>query len=91
MAKNVHVVPRDDKWAVRREGNVRATSVHATQAGAIERARQIASNERSEVVIHRADGRIRERDSYGRDPMPPKEPRRVLFPLDGGRAPLPKR
>lgn len=91
MARNVHVVRRDGGWAVRLEGNVRATSVHHTQAGAIEKARQIAINERSEVVIHRADGRIRDRDRYRKDPLPPKSPRKVLFPLTGEPHPLPKR
>lgn len=91
MAKNVHVVRRDGGWAVRREGNERATSVHDTQAGAIARAKQIAINERSEVVIHRADGRIRDRDRYRKDPLPPREPRKVLFPLDDERASLRKR
>lgn len=80
MAKNQHVVPFDGKWAVRGEGNARSTSVHETQSEAIEAAREIARNQRSELVIHRTDGRIRERDSYGNDPFPPKVPRKVLFP-----------
>lgn len=80
MAKNQHVVPYDGGWAVRGEGNQRATSTHGTQAEAIDAAREIASNQRSEVVIHRPDGRIRDRDSYGSDPLPPKTPRKVLFP-----------
>jgi Uncharacterized protein conserved in bacteria (DUF2188). len=65
---NQHVVPHAGRWAVRGEGNKRVTSTHDTQAEAIERARRIATRERSEVVIHRPDGRIREKDSYGSDP-----------------------
>ena len=80
MAKNQHVIPHKDGWAVRGEGNERTTSVHDTQAEAIEAAREIARNQRGELVIHRPDGRIRERDSYGNDPFPPKSPREVLFP-----------
>ena len=79
MAKNQHVVPYEGGWAVRGEGNERPTSVHDTQADAIDAAREIAKHQRSELVIHRTDGRIRDRDSYG-DPLPPKEPRKVLFP-----------
>jgi len=56
---------------VRGEGNSRLTSIHGTQAEAIEAAREIAINQSSEVVIHRADGRIRDKDSYGKDPFPP--------------------
>lgn len=70
--KNQHVVPHDDGWAVRGAGNSRATSVHDTQAQAIERGRDIAQNQGSELLIHGRDGRIRERDSHGKDPYPPK-------------------
>ena len=80
MGKNIHVVPRDGEWAVRREGNERARSVHPTQEEAREEAVKIAKKEKTEVVIHRADGRIRDRDSYGSDPLPPKTPRKILFP-----------
>ncbi len=72
MGKNQHVVPADDQWGVRGEGNERLTSLHDTQAEAIERARQIAENQQSELLIHGRDGRIRARDSYGNDPYPPK-------------------
>lgn len=70
--KNQHVVPRDEQWAVRGAGNSRDTSHHGTQAEAERAAREIAINQKSEVLIHREDGRIRERNSYGRDPSPPK-------------------
>ena len=72
MGKNQHVVPRGDKWAVKGEGNRRATSVHEVQKEAIEAAREIARKQRSELFVHGQDGRIRERDSYGNDPYPPK-------------------
>lgn len=70
--KNQHVVRHEDGWAVRGEGNDRVTSVHDTQRAAIERARDIARNQESELLIHGEDGRIRARDSYGNDPFPPK-------------------
>ena len=59
-----HVVPQNGKWVVRRTGNKRATSVHNTQADAIKAASVIARNQRSEVIIHSRDGRIRQRASY---------------------------
>jgi hypothetical protein len=70
--KNQHVVPCGDEWAVRGAGNDRATSIHPTQAEAERAAREIAVNQQSEVVIHRPDGRIRDKNSYGHDPYPPK-------------------
>ncbi|WP_323810410.1 DUF2188 domain-containing protein [Sphingobium baderi] len=70
--KNQHVVPHENGWAVRGAGNSRATSVHETQAEAIGAARDIARNQQSELLIHGRNGQIRERDSFGNDPFPPK-------------------
>lgn len=70
--KNQHVVPHQDGWAVKGAGNQRDTSRHDTQAAAVRAAREIAINQKSEVLIHGENGRIRERNSYGKDPFPPK-------------------
>ena len=73
MAKrNQHVVPHKDGWAVRGAGSQRASSVHKTQKDAIRSARNTALRQRTEVVIHRPNGQIRDRNSYGNDPYPPK-------------------
>jgi len=71
--KNQHVVPHKDGWAVQGEGNSKATKVTPTQKDAIDAARQIAQNQQAEVVIHKRDGTIRDKDSYGKDPNPPKD------------------
>ncbi|MCP5285403.1 MAG: DUF2188 domain-containing protein [Burkholderiaceae bacterium] len=70
--KNQHVVPHPGGWAVKGAGNTRATSVHDTQAAATDAARRIAQHQGSELIIHRPDGRIRDKDSHGGDPFPPK-------------------
>lgn len=72
MGKNQHVVPHNGDWAVRGEGNQKVTSTHRTQEEARQAAKSIAINQRSEVVIHRPNGQIRDKDSYGNDPYPPK-------------------
>lgn len=70
--KNQHVVPHSSGWAVRGAGNQRVTSVHVTQREAISVARETAIRQGSEMLIHGENGRIRERNTYGRDPYPPK-------------------
>ena len=70
--RNQHVVSHEGGWAVRAAGSRRASSVHSTQAEAINAAREIARNQGSELFVHRRDGRIRERSSYGNDPFPPR-------------------
>lgn len=72
MGKNQHIVPHNGKWAVRGAGNKRVTVVTNTQKEAINIGRDIARSKGSELFIHRPDGKIRERDSYGNDPYPPK-------------------
>ena len=69
----VHVVPRSGGgWAVERGGAERASKVTRTQEQAIKAGKKIAERGRDELLIHGEDGRIREKNSYGNDPYPPK-------------------
>ena len=73
MGTNQHVTPHPDGgWQVKGAGNTRATVRTDTQAEAIGIAREIAHNQGAELVIHRPNGQIRAKDSYGNDPYPPK-------------------
>ncbi|MCY1633919.1 DUF2188 domain-containing protein [Marinifilum sp. D737] len=72
MGKNQHVVPHNNKWAVKGAGNVKCTRITETQSEAIKIAREISSNQKSELIIHRRNGKIREKDSHGKDPFPPR-------------------
>ena len=65
-----HVRARQDGWAVVREGNERATSVHPTQAEAANEGRDIARKEETEFFLHARDGRVREHNSYVKDEPP---------------------
>lgn len=69
---NQHVVPRGNQWAVTGAGNSRATVIVSSQQQAISIAKPIAQNQGGDVVIHGSNGQIRERNSYGNDPFPPK-------------------
>lgn len=73
MAKrNQHVVPLGNGWAVKGEGSKKFTVITETQKDAITVAKEIAKNYKSEIVIHGKDGKIRDKDSYGKDSNPPK-------------------
>ena len=61
---NQHVVPHPDGWAIKGEGNEKYTEIFDLQSEAIDRAKDIAYNYRSSVIIHRKDGTIRDRISY---------------------------
>lgn len=73
MGKNQHVTPHPaGGWQVKGEGNSKATVRTSTQKEAIDRARAISKNQGSELVIHCLNGMIRDKDSHGRDPFPPR-------------------
>ncbi len=72
---NQHVTPHPDGWAVRREGSIRPSSIHPAQRDAVDKAREISRNQGTELLIHGRNGQIRERDSHGHDPCPPKDKR----------------
>lgn len=75
MPKNTqHVVKiPSGKWAVKKGGSSKATKLHDTQKEAIDHGRKIAKNQKAELYIHDAGGQIREKNSYGNDPCPPKD------------------
>ncbi len=73
MRDGQHIVPYGNDWAVRREGSDRVTSVHSTQSEAYDAGREIARNQSTELFVHGRDGRIRDRESYGNDPFPPRD------------------
>ena len=71
--KDIHVVPHNETWATRREGAERVSRTFDTQREAYDSDRGTARRERVEVVTHRRDGTIRDSDSFGADPFPPRD------------------
>ncbi len=70
---NQHVTPHPDGgWQVKAAGASRATVRTNTQKEAYAIGRQIAINQGSELLVHNRQGQIRDRNSYGNDPFPPK-------------------
>ena len=51
----------------------RDNAVRFDQADAIRTGRGTAQREHTELFIHRRDGRIRDRDSFGNDAFPPRD------------------
>ena len=78
MGKNDRHVVKSPKggWDVKGGGAKRASAHEKSQADAEKTAKKIVGNAGGgEVVIHRPDGRIRDKDTVapGRDPHPPKD------------------
>ncbi|WP_201865347.1 DUF2188 domain-containing protein [Microvirga soli] len=72
--KDYHVVPNaDGGWDVKREGGQRSSGHFDRKSDALDRGRDLARDAKVELVDHRKDGTIRDSDSYGRDPNPPRD------------------
>lgn len=61
------------EWKSRRQGSGRAFSVGGTKAEQQAAGRAAAINDKAEHTIKKLDGTIGEKNSYGRDPNPPKD------------------
>jgi hypothetical protein len=74
MSRDTHrVMPHPDGgWQVKRDGAQRAYRRTDTQNDAVDIARPVSRNQGTELQIHRKDMRIRQSDSHGNDPFPPK-------------------
>lgn len=57
---------------LKKSGSDRASKHFNTQEEAIQWAKGVAKNQKTELYIHGKDGKIREKNSYGKDPHPPK-------------------
>lgn len=66
----VHTVHRDGVWINEVEGGGEL-SRHDTKEEAVDAGREAARASSTEHVIHRLDGTIAERNSYGNDAFPP--------------------
>lgn len=72
MTANYWTTKRSDGWAVKKEGASKASSLHETQADAWSEARRLARGAGGEALLKGSDGKIRARNTYGKDPYPPK-------------------
>ena len=71
--RNVWVVPHKNGWAVKREGANKASRVVSRKQDAIGIGRDIARKDGTEFIVQSKGGRIQSKDSFGKDPHPPKD------------------
>ncbi len=75
MAKSTHVVPNKEKggWDIKQSNGQKSSGHFDTKKDAVDRAREISKNQKTELTIHNKDGKIAKKDSHGNDPHPPKD------------------
>jgi len=69
-----HVVPAPrGGWSVIKGGSDRASKHFDIKEAAVSYARDVSRKQGSELYIHRKDGTIQQKDSHGRDSLPPRD------------------
>ena len=64
-----HVVPAEEGWEVKKEGNKRPSAKTRLKKEAIDRAKELAKKAKlGQVIIHKRDGTIQTEYTYGQDP-----------------------
>lgn len=70
---SLHVVQAGRGWrAVKGGAKTNTGTVYRTQRQAIMAGRAVSRKLGAELCIHGRDGKIRQKNSYGRDPFPPR-------------------
>ena len=68
-----HVVPHPEKgWAIKKDRSNHVIRRFDRKQDAVDKAREISRNQRTELFIHGKNNRIQRRDSHGNDPYPPQ-------------------
>ena len=72
MPRQIFVSPDDGDWKIKVVGNQKSSGIYDKKAEAVEHAKEIAKNQRLELIVQNRDGVIGWRNSYGNDPRESK-------------------
>lgn len=74
LKRSNHVIPSNKQggWAVKKSGSIKASKSFDRKEDAIKYARELSRKEATELFIHKKDGKIQERSTYGADAFPQK-------------------
>jgi uncharacterized protein YdaT len=73
MSNTRHVVPNTDGgWDSKKGGAERASKHFDKKQDAVDYSRELSKKQKTELVIHKKDGKIQRKDSHGNDNFPPK-------------------
>jgi Uncharacterized protein conserved in bacteria (DUF2188) len=73
IKRSNHVVPLASKWAVKKSGSSKASKIFSSRDSAIIYGRELSKSEKTDLYIHKKNGMIQNRNSFGNDLYPPKD------------------
>ena len=70
MSNQHHVTysKEKEKWQIKPSNGQRSIKDFNRKQDAVDRAREISTNKKTELVVHKKDGKIGFKDSHGNDP-----------------------
>ena len=73
--KEIHVVPNKDRggWDAKKNNAERASKHFDRKEDAMQWSKEKAKRDGAELIPHKRDGKIQNPNSYGNDPIPPKD------------------
>lgn len=74
IKKSNHVIPSDKEggWAVKKSGSIKISKSFDRKEDAVKYGRELSKKEETELYIHKKNGLVQERSTYGKDPFPAK-------------------
>jgi hypothetical protein len=73
VVRALHVVPRSGGWVVTASGAGQPTQQFSRKDDAVQFGESVARRKRTSLIIHGRDGKIKDIDAYGADPLPPRD------------------
>ncbi|MCL2115729.1 MAG: DUF2188 domain-containing protein [Methanobrevibacter sp.] len=70
--KDVYVIPVQNGWGVGRPFSAKLSKKCDNKSDAISYGRNLAKQDKSELIILKKNGQIQDRNDYGNNPFPPK-------------------
>lgn len=64
MEEGQHVLPHENGWAIQTDNGEKPSEVFKLKEDAIKRAREIAKNKETHLIIHTQEGKVQEKLSY---------------------------
>ena len=65
-SSRVHIISRDDGWAIKKEGNTKATKIFENKDSAIKGAKKLIE-QGHDVIVHKKDGSIQKWEKGKKD------------------------
>lgn len=75
VKRNIHTIYNDDRvmWETKKEGQAKPLASSHTKVVAERKSIKEAKEAGVEHIIHNKEGKITDKDSYGNDPIPPRD------------------